>query len=41
MTLYKELIRLHAEEGLSFANVVCFNVEVCGGAWGGGGLACA
>jgi glucosamine-6-phosphate deaminase len=27
MTLYKELIRLHAEEGLSFANVVCFNLD--------------
>lgn len=27
MTLYKELIRLHTEEGLSFANVITFNLD--------------
>lgn len=27
MTLYTELIRLHWEEGLSFANVVSFNLD--------------
>jgi hypothetical protein len=26
-TLYKELVRLHQEEGLSFANVVTFNLD--------------
>ncbi len=26
-TLYKELVRMHREENLSFANVVCFNLD--------------
>jgi glucosamine-6-phosphate deaminase len=25
--IYKELVRMHKEEGLSFANVVCFNLD--------------
>src|SRR5699024_2443166 len=27
ITLYKELIRLHKEEGLSFQNVITFNLD--------------